>query len=511
MRVVRPPTASRGDGAGPRVPRTMSRRALLASAAAGVALGGCVRPSRLLATFGVPTTLKLLVVGVPAAQAADLVAALGACQDAYATAERGLVHLRVTTSLVPNPAWYACSPPPIRPPQTCADRSPVSTVNLPDNALGLLGAAATGQIGSGGMPELLARGRTRYEVKFGDRRLLTPVVQAAWPEWPDIVVGFDLWQCWLAPLAADLAQQWKTTTEDRQGLPGDFERHARFFADRVGTFVAAFPLLRNPMVLENLDPVTPWTWDQVIATLRKPPSGRAGFTWDTTPFRQSLLYPQTTEWAAAMVAGSGGKLATIGAGVPMANFLSPAAEAGLNSVAGVIAAGPPPADPSSSYPVAPKYMFTVMGGVRWWRYATGGLPWPAGPVRTAVPCTYLCATVVSLGKQVQQARDFASFLMHPTAQAELARWQGGLPLRLDQARVQAGQRFPHMPADLVEQLASGANDLTASDLYGGDKTVANAEAYDAVADRFAAAFAALPSAGTDPGQIAAVVRQATSG
>lgn len=492
-------------------PRKVPRRALLASAAAAVALGGCARPDRLLETVGVPTPLHVHVIGLPADQAADLVAGVRACQAAYANAHRGRVTLEVTTSLVPDSARYRVyCPIPGNPTQRCRAAAYPATPAQAD-PLAVSGGAALGQIGLDGIPLWLARGRTGLDILFGDTGLLPPVLTDLETPWPDIIIGYDIWQYWLAPLAADLEAQWKVTTDARDGLPPNFDRHGRFFAPGHGTFVAAYPLLRNPMMIENVDPVTPWTWAQVISALDAPPASEPGARWDTSRFRRSLLYPDATEWAAAMVAGSGGQLATMTGGFPpVAAFASPAAELGVRWAAEVIAAGPPLADPSAGaliYPVGVKHMFTVFGGTSQ-GYSMGGLPWPAGPVRTAVPCTYLCATVVALGKRVQAAQDFASLLMHPAAQTELARWKGGLALRPEQALPRVPGVFPNMAADLAEVLVSGANDLTSSDLYGGEKTVANATVYDSAADWFAAALAAIPSAGTDPGRIAAVLTEA---
>jgi hypothetical protein len=492
----------------------VSRRALVASAAAAVAMAGCARPDRVLATFGMTTPLKIQIVGLPASQVRDLVAALMACQSAYEKASRGSVALRVTTALVPDDTWYGCSPPPRTNGGCPTGAYPASPAQVNVSAMLILGSNTAGQIGSSGVPLWLVRGRTRLDVQFGGGTLLAPVVSSMVQDWPDIVIGYDLWQYWFAPLAADLTEPWKTLPEDRQGLPANFQRYARFFSPQRGTFVAAFPLLRNPMMLANFDPLTPWTWPQVVSTFRTSPPGHVGFVWDTTGFGQSALYPEPTEWAAAMVVASGGTLATTTAGTSTPAFASLAAETGLRSVVDVITAGPPP--PPSDFntiPVQPTYMYNPLGGVRRPFGIEGRplMPWPAGPVRTAVPCTYLCATVVAMGAQVRQAQDFASFLMHPSSQQQLVRWQGGLALRADQAHAQAALLFPGLPTDLAESLLSSANDLTSSDVFGGEKTLENAAAYDDVADGFASALAAIEAPGFDREQINAALQQAVSG
>ncbi len=112
---------------------------------------------------------------------------------------------------------------------------------------------------------------------------------------------------------------------------------------------------------------------------------------------------------------------------------------------------------------------------------------PSGPVRTAVPCIYVCATVFSTSQNAAAAQDFSNFLLSRPAQAQLAQWAGGIPLRPGDA-VPILQRWPQVQQ--AEDIASGASDLTAADIYGGEETTANQRAYDAVADAFSNFLAA---------------------
>lgn len=482
-----PPTRTRiGRPTG----RKTSRRALLAGAAAAVAFSACARPERLLATFGVPTPLHVHIVGLPAEDVSDLGAALAACHTAYEKAGRGLVSVRITTGRIPDLDWYLCTPPPMPPAGCPPGASPASSVQVSAETLILGGATGASppraQIATQGTRQLLVRGRTRLHVEFGDGALLPPVINPTLGDWPDIIVAYDLWQYWLVPLAVDLAEQWKTTSDDRQGLPGNFERYARFFASGRGTFVSAFPLLRNPMMLFNFDPgVTPWTWLRLIAALK---TSKSRTPWVTTLFSPSRLFPEATETGAATVVAFGGRLGTTTPERSEPDWTSSEADAGVKMVSDIVSAGLAPDDPTDTryFPVIPQYMWNAFGGAS--QPFSLLQPLPAGPARTAVPCTYLCATVVSRSQRVQQAQDFASFLMHSASQTELARWMGGLPLRVAHALPEVRARFPKLSADLAEQVASGANDLAAPDLSGGEKTVANAATYNGVADGFVTAL-----------------------
>jgi hypothetical protein len=84
--------------------------------------------------------------------------------------------------------------------------------------------------------------------------------------------------------------------------------------------------------------------------------------------------------------------------------------------------------------------------------------------------------------------------MNPSSQAALGAWDGGLPLREDQALPSVRTRFAWLTTPFAERLASASDDLTASDIFAGDETVANAPSYDAVADAFASAVAQAQTA-----------------
>ena len=304
--------------------------------------------------------------------------------------------------------------------------------------------------------------------------------------------SYDLWQYWLTPLAEDISETWKTAIDDRVGV-NEFERFSRFFAAPRGTFAAAFPILRNPMVIVNSGTVSPWEWGTVAQAL-------AHSTLDSSLFMESPLYPEATELAASLVFAFGGTVGRADSAVCQKAFTSPQGSQGVTLVAGLVRApqpaGPLPPQPEGPDSVFPAYMWNPLGGVR----ADFGLPFsnfwplPSGPVRSAAPRMYLCATVVRTGRNVPLALDCASFLMNPSSQAALGAWDGGLPLREDQALPSVRTRFAWLTTPFAERLASASDDLTASDIFAGDETVANAPSYDAVADAFASAVAQAQTA-----------------
>lgn len=462
----------------------LSRRQLMGAAVASSALTliGCARPlpEALLGR----TRLRIRMVGFPPELSGVLSALMEACRIAYERARRGAPELTVSTSLVPDSAWYRCS-------HCQSDDLPASPAPPITNGI-QLDEPQIAQIGRDGIGTLEVRGRTRLDIKFGNGNIvqLPETINAI--DMPDSIVAYDLWQYWLTPLAADISETWKTVADDRVGVQA-FERYARFFSASRGTFAAAFPIVRNPMVIVNSGAASPWQWSTIAQDLQRR-------TADTSLFRQSLLYPEATELAASLVVAFGGTVGRADPAVCQKAFSLPQASRGVTFDVGLLRAPPRPGSLPPQLPgfdsVFPAYMWNPLGGVR----ADFGLPsshfWPlpSGPVRDAAPCTYLCATVVGTGKNVPKALDFASFLMNPSSQTVLGAWDGGLPLRQTQALSIIRNRFPWLTMSLAARLASASADLTAEDVFGGDETVANAASYDAVADAFASAVAQAQAA-----------------
>lgn len=238
------------------------------------------------------------------------------------------------TALVPDDTWYRCVPPtPTACPPGWYPASPAKR-SLP----ALLAPSRAGQLGVGGVPTLLLRGRTALDVKFGDGALHEPAISSTYQGWPDVLLAFDMWQYWLAPLAVDLAEQWKTVTEDRGGLSPHVERFARYYAAKRGTFLAAFPILRNPMTIYNFDPVEPWDWAHVISAITRP----SGPAFNTQAFVPSDLYPQATELAASVVLAFGGSIGRASPERTAPAFDTAAASQALTSLAEIVNASVDP-------------------------------------------------------------------------------------------------------------------------------------------------------------------------
>ncbi len=484
----------------------LSRRSVLAAAGAtAAALAGCARPNAVLRGFGIGIPLHVHVIGLPGPQADGFITALTRCASAYARADRGLVDLTCTTSPIPDLSWYDC-PSPGCPPWAL----PASTAAKP-SAFDLVegGGATEGQIGNG-LAQFLVRGRTRLRVRFGGGQLFQPRLAPETTGRPDLIIAYDLWQYWLAPLAVDVSEQWKTATDDSAGLPSAFQRQARHFVEGRGTFVAAFPLLRSPMVLVSPPAATPWDWPHLVSAVTH---YRGPFALQTTDFVQSPLYPEATELACALVTAYGGTVGTTTTDGTAPAFSSAQAAAALSDLAAIAGAGPA-GTTNGIHPLYLTYLWSPLAGVRHlFQYPFGPRgfafqPLPPGPARAAVPCTYLAATVVATGRYVPQAQDFAGFLMNPRSQAELTAPTVGLALRTTDALAQTAALFPLLTRSAAEALASSDNDLVAAEVYGGDETDANASGYDGIADRFAVAFS---EAEAHPARVAAILQQSATG
>ena len=398
----------------------LSRRGLLfgACSAAAVVAAGCGRPTALLQAFGVQTHLRLELLGLPSAAVRQVTPLLQVCAAAYRAKGRGLIALDISDSPIPDTNWYQpCSPGQCPPP-------PAEAVQVA-SALQLFNPAAVGQLGMGGVPKFLVRGRTRLGVRFGTGGLVPPEPAGAAATGPDIVVAYDLWQYWLAPLATDIAATWKLDSGDRVGLSSTFDRYGKFFTAARGTFLATFPVLRNPMVLwgvSTLGAVDPWDWNHVVGGI-----AHWGPRIDTASFVQDDLYPQATEAACALVAAYGGTVGQAGPSATAARFTQPAGVRALTALASIIAAGSRQPVSAAGLPLlVPDYLQPALWGMRG-GYAPNRWaiqPLPAGPARSATPCTYLCATVFATGAHAAIAEDFCSSLQSQPAQTILAGWRG---------------------------------------------------------------------------------------
>lgn len=155
-------------------------------------------------------------------------------------------------------------------------------------------------------------------------------------------------------------------------------------------------------------------------------------------------------------------------------------------------------------------MWNMLGGVRnpWGAMMLPTRPLPSGPVRSATPCMYLGASVMAGSRHVALAADFSSFLMSRQAQAALAQWNTGLLLRRNDAIDRQAKQYTFVEA--FAEVANGANDLTAAELYGADETPANMGDYDRVESLFANTLSTIESPPVTPSNVVAIVRRALS-
>lgn len=463
--------------------RRTGRRQLLGAAGAIVAasglgvlsgsLSGCA-PVGLAGLPGLLAALRVRIIGLPPDVGQALGEALQGCAQSYSSSG-GFVRLDISVTPIPDLSWYGQD--------TCGGPN----VGCFAEAVEILSAAqmsrlsSQGQLWANGAPLFLVRGRTRYRVKFGDGTLarVQPALERG--AGPDIVLSYDLWQYWLVPFAEDMAPAWRLYGDYRDGLLSNVDRFGQFYSAANGTFLAAAPVLRNPMVLlgaGSLADVTPWDWGQVVQSIVG-----GVHPVPTSGFDQDPLYPESTEAAAAAVVAYGGTLAHATSSSVVETLSTTPTLAALAGLGALMKR-----DQSTGSGVAvglrPSYLWDPLWGDRrncWSCFGGPVRPLPAGPARRAVPCVYLCASVFSTSRHIAAAQEFCNFLLSKPAQAQLAHWAGGLPMRPGDA-VPILKGYSQVQA--AEEIASGADDLTASDLYGGEETGANEVAYDDAADAF---------------------------
>lgn len=446
-------------------------------------LSGCGMAGQLRAI--VPARLRVLVLGLSGRTGRGLVAALARAADAYLASGRGYVRAEVQTAALPLVDWYTCEPP-------GSPCGPGAALNLA-YPRGPAVEAATGV-------EVAVRGRTALDFLSGDSPpVWSPSAELVDP--PDVVVAFDVWQYWLAPLALDLQPFWRGGENDRGGLPTGIQRYGRGYARGTGTLLAAAPLLRIPVVLSGAlpgagvpappDAKQPWTWSQWASAV-------GGSSASMAAFAQTPASTVGADVAAAMVAAFGGVLgrATDRDAVPA--YGTRAAVAALSLLMGLLQDGRATRAPSGRPESGPTYWTDPFLGTS--LPSQVAYPLPAGPSGRAVPCAYLCAWVFAPGHQHEAGADFGSYLQSPAGQGLLSPAGIGLPLRAADA-LQAlahGKVGVLRPAEVVDLTA----DLTVADLYGGEKTMANARGFDAVADGFVRTLYGLQSPIATPDQVA---------
>lgn len=496
--------------------RRCSRRSLLAAAGlalAGPVLGGCAGLTPALTALGVHRPLRVTVIGLTPRAGAAMVRALTAAGRAWTRSSGRPDVVQAAATPVPEALWYACSPGaacgpavPLAPSLSLFTFSPSAAVAL---------RTSTGFVG--------VRGRSSLNFAFGAP--VPPVLPAPSPTgMPDLVVAYDLWQYWLAPLAIDLRALWRAHPEDRAGLPSGLAAHGRFYAGPArGTILTGLPLLRNPMLLGTLRyaraPGTPrptapdlfaaaagptWTWGSVAQAVRA-----AGTAFSTAGFAGGVGPLVRTAAAAALVAAYGGRLADSGGLRVRPAFDSPAASAALALRAGLLAAG-------RSVPLSPGAVTGQVALQPQWLVGPFGEPGaaaqgpcavlPRGPVRAASPCLYCCAWVLAGGRQPPRAADFAAFLLSPGGQGALAGSALGLPLRPQAALDAARRAFPNLRQP--QTAVSPAADLTAALLYGGTEDAADRGSWARIADAFAAAVRRLDAPLAAPSAVGGLLRRA---
>jgi hypothetical protein len=472
--------------------RRISRRDFLLAAAGtcGVALSGC-GPT---ITQQGPVRLSVLVIGFVGEAGRPLVNALQAAADSYVAAHRGRIALEVTTTPVPPSSWYSCGS--VGSDSGC---SPTGGAGLGfANSAQPIVTTATGGL-------IAVQGRTALDIRFGSPDHWPKAVDKVLAP-PDIVIGYDVWAFWLGLFAAQLDALWKTSSDDRAGIPDSVQRHGQIFCPGRGTVFAALPLLRSPMgllasktvasgVLGPLTKGTTWTWDSITAALQAAP-----FSIDTGPFSvgaadgaETIAQPaMAAEATASLITSYGGQIATATPGSAALALAQPSAVQGLQALVALRATdrqqvqGTPFFRPH----IAPAYLWEPLGGgiLSIWARNSGDVyyPWASGPSRRAVPASYLCAYLWQGGPRSGQAGDFCAYLLSSDVQRVLAQGGGGFALRPSDAVYQltatgAPMAFPELAVDSTA-------DITLMDLYGAWKTDQNALAMDQIADAFVAAL-----------------------
>jgi hypothetical protein len=513
----------------------LRRRGLLAAAAttacAAAGLAGCARLSALVRAAGMRPRLQVLAVGFAQQGGLAIRRALEGAAQAWVGSGRGFATVQVEVTAAPPLSWYRCA---------------TGGSCLPATALGARTSFFSGFSGGTGATvltdrgDILAvRGRTALGLPFGDPPGSVEPAPVLAPA-PDLVVASDVWQYWLAPLARDVEELWRSHPEDRGGIPDAVAGHGRFYAGPdVGTIFAGLPLLRSPLVLVQWTsfgagpssagrqgpdalagasgPAAGWTWQAFAETVSSLRDGLSteGFLLDSAASGDVAA----SALAAAIVAAHGGQIARVPpAGAPVLSFAQGPAAAALELRA-TIYEGPraAPAGPGDSA-VAPQWLVDpLVAFFRQTALPTIGrpiagshlrvAPLPGGPVRRAVPATYLCAWLPQAARQQALAEDFASYLLTPKAQTILAQSGAGLALRPADAAQQLSQPPWSLGVEWRQPAALGdpVPDLLARDLYGGEETDANAGGYQRAADAFVDALRQLQTPLVRPSAVRGVL------
>lgn len=500
-----------------RLPRRhLLRAGLLAGAAAsgGALLAACAGlPS--LAGAGGATVLRVTAIGFPGARGQTLAAALRRAAQAYVQAGRGQLALEVATSAVPPASWFLCGGSSAAA-SGCSPAAPeqaftvVAGASLPPNVL----------VATGGTP-VAVQGRTALNFVFGHPDRATSPIPAPGARLPDLILAYDIWAYWLAPLASDLGSFWKVHVQDHAGVPDAVAAHGQVYAPHAGTFFGAVPLLRSPLSLFGTGPAATaalaeagraaaWTWDDLVAALPPGPVPYTGQFSVVSPVGAAVGTPTwlaAQDASAALVCAYGGAVGAATAAGAAAAYGRNGARQGLERLLDLFAGGRLPENPAFvpflQSSLSPGYVWDPLGGpvARDWTV----YPLPAGAVRRAVPAAYFGAYVPE-GGHVSPATDFAAFLLTSAGQGLLAAAQVGSALRSAAAESQ----LPGA-ALRVEGLAEWLDptpDLTLADVMGTWMTDANRTAMDAVSDGFSAALTAIESPLATPAQLGGLLQAA---
>ena len=463
---------------GTREPPVRRRRVLAGAGALAVGAlmsGGCSTHVSSIVGKVVGYRLRVALVGLPQTQLGALATALKQCADLYARHGGVHVDLEVSTMEIPSLSWYSCPKP----------LAPCGPAVASPSPLGLISGSVQAQLPTGGLG-LSVRSRTALDVKFGvNLPAPVPVLDSVLrTSGPDLIVAYDTWQYWLAPLSRSV-DAWRTYDTWRQGVPEVVHERQYMFVPGLGTAAVGVPVLRDPLGLRlfrdegapartaaAFDPAQTWEglahWVQSLER-----------RIDTTGFMQSTYYPEGTDSAIAALAAQGGAVTDAGD----LTFHPARVEQGLAAWRSVVSGSAAIASLNDATAI-PQHIWSPLWGNRVGGWDPGVIhPLPSGPSGRAVPCTYLCAFVGAGNRAGAITGEYAAFLWSRAAQAVLGAIHVGLPLRRDDAVLISSRIYPWIQSPEVTGDAAG--DLTLARVYGTRKTIANASQVDAAADALA--------------------------
>lgn len=296
---------------------------------------------------------------------------------------------------------------------------------------------------------------------------------------PDVVVApHAMFPNYLANRALDLTPTLRLKSSALQGISAAALATARAYGYGSGTFQAALPLLRIPLLcavrpgVSAIRGTKAWTvaaFQQTLAALA-PTYGRPNAVLPWIPFGMGV-----PEMAAI---GSGGTLAVSGSTSAQATFADAPTAAGIEDTllwAGYAARHPPFRQRSFDYAIlmfdgqlvlenrGRPFRFgphTIGPNPKGWTVA----PVPTFPARPATPVRTIDVMVFKHSKAAAVAADLAVALLSATVQAELLQYAGALALRPAQALRQLTRVVGAVQG--AGLIADPKDDITGLDAYG---------------------------------------------